>query len=29
MMNTSTPLDAALAGYLHFRQKTRRNTARR
>jgi uncharacterized protein (DUF58 family) len=29
MMNTKTPLDAALAGYLHFRQKTRRNTARR
>jgi uncharacterized protein (DUF58 family) len=28
-MNTKTPLDAALSSYLHFRQKTRRNTARR
>lgn len=29
LMNTNTPLDAALSGYLHFRQKTRRNAARR
>jgi uncharacterized protein (DUF58 family) len=29
LMNTKTPLDAALSSYLHFRQKTRRNTARR
>jgi uncharacterized protein (DUF58 family) len=29
LMNTRMPLDAALSSYLHFRQKTRRNTARR